>query len=160
MSKKILIAIIIILLLVIGFLIIQRVGGLNISIGLGNKGGSGGGQEQVAKKITSAHLEMFPAGTEMKPGLIGKQTDIFKGGNMIALSGEADISGKMTLALQIFDSEGNIFQAGGPGMSMELKGSGGFGMCCFSPPAETGKYTLKLLLDNQEEKIIPFEVVK
>ena len=112
------------------------------------------------KEITSVHLEKFPAGTQMEPGVQGTTTTTFKKDDLMGISGEAIVTGatgKAQLTLQILDENGEIVQGGGPGM--ELKGSGGFGMCCINPPTTAGKYTMKLFLDGKEAKTISFDVV-
>lgn len=113
------------------------------------------------KEITSAHLEKFPAGTEIGPGVQGTVTTTFKKTDLMGLSGEAVITGatgKATLTFQILDANGEIVQGGAQGM--EIKGSGGFGMCCINVPQTIGEYNLKLFLDGKEAKTLTFEVVK
>ena len=113
------------------------------------------------KEITSAHLEKFPAGTTMTPGAQGTETTTFKKTDLMALSGEAVVTGtagKAILTFQILYANGEIVQGGGQGM--EIKGSGGFGMCCINVPQTLGTYSLKLFLDGKEVKVISFEVVK
>jgi hypothetical protein len=112
------------------------------------------------KEITSVRLEKFPAGTEIKTGVQGTITTKFKKGDLMGISGEATITGgtgKAVLTFQILDQNGVIVQSGGQGM--ELKGSGGFGMCCITFPETAGEYTLKLFLDGKEAKTTFFEVV-
>lgn len=113
------------------------------------------------KEINSVYLEKFAAGTQMGPGVKGTTTTTFRKNDLMGISGEAVITGKTgkaTLTFQVLDENGKIIQGGGQGM--ELKGSGGFGMCCINLPETPGKYTMKLFLDGKESKTISFEVVK
>lgn len=113
------------------------------------------------KEIKSVHLEKFPTGTAMVPGVQGITTTKFKKTDQMGISGEAFITGatgKAILTLQVLDGNGEIIQSGGQGM--ELKGSGGFGTCCINPPATAGQYTMKLFLDGKESKTLSFEVVE
>lgn len=162
MKNKTLIAIIIILVLIIIGLIVYFV----FSQQTDKKGAkeetpTPSPKEEKIGEITSVHLEMFPAGTEMKPGLVGTTTTKFRRGDLMALSGEVVIYGvnaPTTLSFQILDAEGNMAAGGAPGM--EIKGTGGFGMCCFNLPAEPGNYILKLFLKGKEAKTLPFEVLE
>lgn len=118
----------------------------------GGPGGSGGFQSV----ITSAHLEMFPIGTQMGPGLSGTETTVFRSGELMGLSGEVNIVGTAKLTVQILDASGQVVRAG---MEMNLTGAGGFGMCCFPFPDTVGTYTMKLFVDSVESKTLPFQVV-
>jgi len=116
-------------------------------------------KEGISGEVTSVHLEMFPEGTDIGPGQKGTETSTFKKSDLMAISGEAKLrTEKSMLTFQILDEKGEMVQGGAPGM--ELKASGGFGMCCIDLPNEVGKYNLKLFLDEKEAKIISFEVVE
>jgi uncharacterized protein YxeA len=108
------------------------------------------------KQINSLYLEKFPTGTEMKPGVKGIEATSFTKGDIMGISGEATAPPKTMLSVKIFNKDGGVIMGNGAGM--ELKGSGGFGMCCFEISDNPGEYTMKLYLDGQEAKSLIFEV--
>ncbi len=120
---------------------------------------TGGGTGEIEEKeIISVYLERFPAGTEIGKGIQGIKSTTFYKDDFIGVTGEVNTPGKSTLTYEVLTKDGEMVQQGAPGM--ELEGSGGFGMCCITPPQEIGNYVIKLFLDGQEAEILSFEVIE
>src|SRR3972149_5505429 len=74
--------------------------------------------------ITALHMESFPAGTQLGPGMTGTETTSFKIGEIAVLSGTVVTDGKVSSSFRIF-KDGNT--VGQEQTCVEIKGSGGFG---------------------------------
>jgi len=108
--------------------------------------------------IISAHFELFPEGTEMGPGMVGIVTNVFSEGDIIGISGEADVNKEVELTFEIFDSDGNKVE-GQEWRGEDIKiNSGTFGFCCLNAPEKTGNYIFKIFLDNKESASLSFSV--
>lgn len=106
--------------------------------------------------ITSLHLESFPAGTQMGPGLTGTETTSFKIDEIGVISGTVTTNGKVTSTIKIFDIDGNFIDEHS---CVEIKGTGGFG-CSLNIPQQAGKYILELYIENIEVRSLDFEVME
>ena len=119
-------------------------------------GSSSGGS--LAAGITDAHFEIFPAGTQMQQGMTGTNTNIFKKDDLVSISGQSNVSSEVTLTIKIMDSNGSpVSNTGWYGNEIKIKfGTFGFGSIVI--PQVAGNYTLKIYLNNQEAKDMPFSV--
>ncbi len=114
-------------------------------------------KQESQKLITAFHLEKFDAGVEMQPGTKGIETTSFKKGETMGISGEAIAPPNTVLIVRFFDENEKALE-GNP-VEVTLKGSGGFGMCCFDINKDSGKYMIKVYLDGQEARSFLFEVL-
>lgn len=114
-------------------------------------------QRRSVGKITSVHLKAFSTVTEIGSEAKGTETTIFNKDDKIWIGGNVILKREAELTFQVLDEEGNIVQGDVPGI--KLKESGGFGMCCITPPQQTGYYNLKLFLNNKEVKTLSFQIV-
>lgn len=129
----------------------------NINQGQSAQGGiSAGGN--LAGGITEAHFEVFPAGTQIRQGMTGTNTNTFNKDDLVSISGQSDVNKEMTLTLKILDSNGNsVSNTGWYGNEIKIKlGTFGFGSIVI--PQTTGTYVLKIFLNNQEAKDMPFTI--
>lgn len=128
--------------------------GLIIYNSMGSSSPSKTGNSASAPVISSLYLESFPAGTQMGPGLKGKQTTTFKVGELGDVSGVVQLSKSSISTIKIYDAVGglSVEQA-----CVDIASSGGFG-CGLIIPQSPGKYTMKFYLDGVEAKSVDFEV--
>ncbi|MCK9595962.1 hypothetical protein M0R19_02150 [Candidatus Pacearchaeota archaeon] len=142
MNKKIIIGVIVILIVaVIGYFTFMKY----------NSPGSVEGTI-----ITSLHIESFPTGTQMGPGMKGTETTTIKIGDIISLSGTITTDGVVDSSFKIFNLENNLILAQD---CVKIKGTGGFG-CSMDYPQVAGKYVLKFYIEDVEVRGMEFEVMQ
>ena len=107
--------------------------------------------------IISAHFEVYPAGTEIGPNTVGVMTNSFGFESIVGVSGESDVSKEVGLTFKIFDSDGKEVESKWRGDKIKVS-AGSFAFCCMNVPQTSGEYTLKLFLNNRESKRITFKV--
>jgi len=123
----------------------------------GSSGQPTGGSGQPTA-ITSVHLESFPLGAQMGPGITGTATTIFNKNLSMGIAGESSLQ-SAKIAARIFSQDGTEVSdpVGWPGI--DLQGSGGFSSCCINFPGEPGSYILQLYVDGVESVALDFSVV-
>ncbi len=160
MANKALIGIVIVLAFVIVGLVVFYV---LPSSGSNSGAPSGSSGNQTTKgftgDITSAEFQVFPAGTQLKPGMTGTVTSSFKASDLVSISGVSDVSKPVVVTLKILDANGNDTGTVWHGNEITIQ-SGTFGFGSISIPQTPGNYTLKIYLDNYESKEMPFQIVQ
>lgn len=164
-SNKVLIGIIIVLVLIIavgaGYFIekshpsISNNPSKNNEVSNPNSNQESNSNAQV--KITSAHLEIFPAGAQIGPDIKGTETSTFSLDSQVGLALEAQTSKQISLTYKIFDESGVDTGLIWHGLDLKIN-NGPFSFCCIENPKTPGKYVMKLYLDGAEENSLPFEV--
>lgn len=161
MANKVLIGIIIVLALVIvSFIAYPSIfspsqnQGSNSS---GHQAGTGTQTKDFTGGITSAEFQVFPAGTQLKPGMTGTVTNTFKASDLVSVSGVSDVGKQVVITLKILDANGNDMGTVWHGNEITIQ-SGTFGFGSISIPQTPGNYTLKIYLDNYESKDMDFQV--
>lgn len=105
--------------------------------------------------ITSLHLESFPAGAQLGPGMTGTETTSFRIGEIAALSAEVTTDGQVGSSIKIYQNGTLMLEQD----CVEIEGTGGFG-CGFDYPQTSGTYTLKVYIEDTEEMSLDFEVIE
>jgi len=151
-EKNILVGLIILALVIVGL-----VGYYVILPGIIQRYSSGESQT-FSGGITEAHFEIFPAGTQLEPGMIGTNTSIFNKDDLVSISGESDVSKQVVLTIKIFDNNGNDMGTAWYGNEIKIQ-TGPFGFGSITIPQTAGTYLLKIYLDNSQAKALPFQVL-
>jgi hypothetical protein len=107
--------------------------------------------------LSSIVLERFPEGTEIKQGVSGQASTVFKTTDEMGVSGAKTSSKKSRLTIKIYNQSKELETVY---EGMELNGAGTFSSCCIDFPQDAGKYTIKFYLDNKEVKYLDFEVIE
>lgn len=164
-GNKVLIGIIVVLFLIIAVGAGYFIGKSNSSISnnpsknneVSNPNSNQESNSNAQSSITSAHLEVFPAGVQIGPGIKGTETSTFSLNSQVGIALESQTSKQVLLTYKIFDESGADTGLIWHGQDLKIS-NGPFSFCCIENPKTAGKYVMKLYLDGTEEKSLPFEV--